>query len=495
MPDLTLAFSQYLAIDLPAIKIIGIALDSRLVKPGDAFMALAGRQNNALDYADQAIANGAVIIFSDDKKASNKTKIGKIPVVYLPNLRKHVSYLAAIAYQQPAKHLYACAVTGTNGKTSVADFIYQLSLLSGQPAGYIGTLGAHTKKRQLKTGLTTPDAVKLQQILAGFVQESVELAAIEVSSHAIDQHRAAGVDFDALVFTNLSHEHLDYHGTIKNYFACKASLFSTHKNAAAVINMDDQWGQKLFIQLQADNPGRQLIAISCNPDQKQLPACLSANNIQADEQGFSFDLHWQQQVAAVRLNLLGEFNISNLLQAIAVLLLKGHSLNKIAPLCSQLTATAGRMQSFKNKQQVFAVVDFAHTPDALEKALLACRLHCQKRVHLVFGCGGDRDTQKRPLMGEIAARLADSIYLSNDNPRSEDPKAIMNDILQGIADSERVSCIPDRQQAIAAAVKNAQPQDWVLIAGKGHETEQIFAEQTSKYDERAFVSQLMEVNE
>lgn len=492
MPDFNLPISEYLKFKLPAVQISGIALDSRLVKPGDIFIALVGRKKNALEFAPQAVKNGASMIFCEALTEHNhKSMIAGVPVVKVDQLAAKVSALAGIIYHRPAEQLVTCGITGTNGKTSVADLVYQLIHLLQGKAGYIGTLGAYTQTQQIKTGLTTPNAVVLQAILAEFVTQQVASAAIEVSSHAIAQHRAAAIHFDSLVFTNLSHEHLDYHGTMQAYFNCKLSLFTENPTAAAVINLDDEWGQRLANRLFEETPSRKRVLVSTQGNAKPAEDCLTASEIKSDQDGFSFNLNWQHESLPVQLNLLAAFNIHNFLQAVAVLLLQGYSLAEIVAKSPQLTAVAGRMQRYKNANDVFAVVDFAHTPDALEQSLLACRAHCQGRLHLVFGCGGDRDREKRPLMGKIASRLADTVYLTNDNPRSEDPQAIIADIQSGFSKNTEVECILDRQLCIRQAIKQSKSQDWVLIAGKGHETEQIFAEQRIQYDERAFVSQLM----
>ncbi|WP_016957107.1 UDP-N-acetylmuramoyl-L-alanyl-D-glutamate--2,6-diaminopimelate ligase [Catenovulum agarivorans] len=515
MPDLDLKHSieQIIQLTLPAQTVAGLAIDSRQIKTGYCFVALQGHQQHGLAYAEQAIVRGATFILAetlDDAEHGNLTIVADTPCLSVYQLSRLSGILASVQFGHPSHKLALVGTTGTNGKTTVSDMFAQLSMNNQASSGYIGTLGcywwdADKNKHTAKQGLTTPDAFTLQQLLAQMVKADVTQVAIEVSSHALAQNRVSGCEFAAVAFTNLTHDHLDYHQDMQSYFACKQSLFLQNPNTFAVICTDNEYGQSLLqsvIKQRGEDADHNVLAIGRNAAKLHTNAW-QVDSVQATEQGFdikvaltSADKPNPQQVDW-HLPLIGEFNINNALTALAMLqhldpsVLASCITDNHQPL-AKLTACAGRMEVFSSSNKAKIVVDFAHTPDALAQALHASRQHCQGKLWVVFGCGGDRDAQKRPLMGKIAADLADYLVITNDNPRSESPEKIVADILAGISAKHKVSVEQDRKKAIIQTLENAASDDLILVAGKGHETKQILADGAVEYDERAFVKQLME---
>ncbi len=451
-------------------NISGMSLDSRDIQAGDLFLACAGRNHNGASFIDAAINNGAVAVLWETQPdiqaiplAYRPVSKGKaVPVIAVPDLSQLAGILADRFYGQPSRALFVCGVTGTNGKTSVSQFLAH-TLSADAPAGVIGTLG-HGLYQHLEMGRhTTPDAVTVHRWLAELREQGAASVAMEVSSHALHQGRVNGVLFDCAVFTNLSRDHLDYHGDMQSYAAAKAGLFSMPGLRYAVINSDDLTGRELLARL--PNTLRVLrygLEAEYQPD--VLGKCLS---LSAD--GVEVELETPHGTGRFHSRLLGRFNISNLLAVLAVLLLSGIPLQGALARLATVKPVAGRMETFGGGTKPLVIVDYAHTPDALEQVLKALREHCQGRLWCVFGCGGDRDVGKRPLMGAIAEALADVVIVTNDNPRGEDPEQILADIKQGMTAPELIQTQPDRRLAIAAALAQAKPGDVVLVAGKGHE--------------------------
>lgn len=485
-----------------------IQLDSRLIRSGDIFIALSGEQVHGLNFAELAVDNGASLILAetDQPMQHGKTQtIQSIPCVFVYQLSQLTSQIAALFYAHPTKNMTLVGVTGTNGKTSICDILYQLTQHLHIQSGYIGTLGvkgqrstvAPTDERSLNhyTGMTTPDAVTLQAYLQ---QLKSDFVALEVSSHAVVQHRVTACEFDVIAFSNLSHDHLDYHGDMQTYYQAKRALFNVSPNAIAVICIDNAYGQQLLTELQAQNNQRLIIAVGQNAAQ-YARYFLNVTNASLTTSGADLALSFKglapNSQTEVALNfklespLMGQFNIENLTLALACLLVKINSAEKLTKAVTQLKPVAGRMECYKTSNNITLVVDFAHTPDGLENALKACQSHCTGKLWVVFGCGGDRDKAKRPEMGRIAAQYADHIMLTNDNPRSESEIDITNQIATGIH-AKRYRVEHDRQGAIRQTLAMAQPQDWILIAGKGHETVQHIKNSQIAYDERAFVQSL-----
>jgi UDP-N-acetylmuramoyl-L-alanyl-D-glutamate--2,6-diaminopimelate ligase len=451
-------------------SITGMSLDSREIQPGDLFLACTGLNHNGASFIDAAINNGAVAVLWETQAgiqaiplAYRPAPTGKaVPVIAVPNLSQQAGILADRFYGQPSRALFVCGVTGTNGKTSVSQFLAHTQSADA-PAGVIGTLG-HGLYQHLEMGRhTTPDAVTVHRWLAELREQGAANVAMEVSSHALHQGRVNGVLFDCAVFTNLSRDHLDYHGDMKSYAAAKAGLFNMPGLRYAVINSDDPIGRELLANLP-----NTLSALRYGLEAEHQPDILG-KCLGLSSDGVEVEVVTPQGKGRFHSRLLGRFNISNLLAVLAVLLLSGIPLQGALARLATVNPVAGRMETFGGGTKPLVIVDYAHTPDALEQVLKALREHCQGRLWCVFGCGGDRDAGKRPLMGAIAEALADVVILTNDNPRSEDLEQILADIKQGMTNPEPIHTQPDRRQAIALAIAQAKQGDVVLIAGKGHE--------------------------
>lgn len=457
-----------------------LQLDSRKVGAGDVFLAIPGVQQHGRQFIAQALVQGAALVLTDAGQYDDAR------VVVLPELMQILPSLVANFYQQPARKLQLVGVTGTNGKSSTSFFISQLAAELKQPSAVIGTLGYGHCEQLTPLPNTTPHYVDLQRILAQFVAEQTQLVAMEVSSHALVQQRVAGMLFDVGVFTNLTRDHLDYHGSMAEYGAAKAMLFTPQLARAAVINVSDEFGRKLAAQSQVP-----VWAYGKTEDCQRFNRYLGYSDVVANDTGYSLTLTSHSGTVNLSLALLGEFNIQNVLAAIASLMALGYDFDAILAACAVLKAVPGRMEQFQFAKQFTAVVDYAHTPDALQQALQSLRLHCRGRLWCVFGCGGDRDRGKRPLMGQLSELFADHVIITSDNPRSEDALSICHEIAAGMSPDASYQIEPDRQSAIKLALASAQPGDLVLIAGKGHETVQIIGSEHRQYDERAYLRQLV----
>ena len=446
-----------------------LTIDSREVRPGAAFLACRGEHAHGLDFLDVALARGAVAIFWEPGEGvappALPPNVASVPV---PDLAARASGIAARFFGEPSAQLRVIGITGTNGKTTCAWLLAQALEQAGHPAAYIGTLGSG-RRGVLDAGRhTTPDAVTLQRLLAEFHREGTTHVAIEVSSHALVQGRASAVRFAAAVLTNLTHDHLDYHGSFERYGEAKALLFSREEVEVRVINADDAFGETLL--------SRYPDAIAFSASGRRVAGgrpWLRAIDVEMQGAGLHFTLESSFGTARIETSLIGDFNLANVLTVLGVLLGLGFDLASAASVMSALSPPPGRMERFGGGATApLVAVDYAHTPDALEKALLALRRHTAGRLWCVFGCGGDRDRAKRPMMGAVAARLADQVIVTDDNPRTESAAAIVREILAGIDDS-LVRVEHDRATAIALAVRAARPGDSVLVAGKGHESVQI----------------------
>ncbi|MBN8265170.1 MAG: UDP-N-acetylmuramoyl-L-alanyl-D-glutamate--2,6-diaminopimelate ligase [Xanthomonadales bacterium] len=444
------------------LAVTGLVQDSREVAPGDAFVAIAGFGAHGLHFVDAARAAGAsAILFEppapDDMPAPDDA-------IAVPGLRKRMGAMADQFHGQPSAAMTTVGVTGTNGKTSTVQLLAQAWTLRGQKAGTVGTLGAGVWPKIVPTGFTTPLVLRLHALLAELRDEGAQAVAMEVSSHALDQGRVDGVHFDVGVFTNLTRDHLDYHGDMASYGAAKARLFDWPGLRAAAVNLDDAFGRELFAAV-----GGKVHAIGFS-SRGAAGASVRAEDLHLDGRGIRFMLHAGGQAHPVRSPLLGRFNVDNLLAVAATLFALGMAPALVAETLSQLVPVDGRMNRLGGEAgQPLVVIDYAHTPDALEQALSSLRGHTAGRLLCVFGCGGERDTGKRPQMAAIAERLADRVVVTDDNPRREDGDAIVTGILSGFADSSRVVVQRDRARAIALAIAEAGADDVVLVAGKGHE--------------------------
>ena len=452
--------------DVPAIQVAGIASDSREVREGYLFLAVQGLTTHGLQYAEQAEQAGACAIAFDASTGGEPPASG-IPMIPVPELSGRVGELADRFFGHPSERLEVIGVTGTNGKTTVAWMIAQASELLGRTCGYLGTLGYGVGEIKGGDGMTTPAAVTLHGRLAEFVDAGAAVASLEVSSHALAQGRVDGVRFDTAVFTNLSRDHLDYHTDMPEYFASKARLFVDCEPRHRIVNIDSHYGIRL-----ASLCGPDVVAVSTKLDRvvngRPFLFVRSATP-KAEGSDVTFVSSWGD--SRFSLQLPGDFNIANAASVLALLLMKGVPLDQACDAMSQLQAPPGRMQRVATEGPA-VFVDYAHTPAALEGALQALRAHCRGKLWCVFGCGGDRDRGKRPQMGKVAARLSDQVVITTDNPRSEDPAQIIEQIRSGIDHPGPAVAIEDRAAAIAWTIGSAAEDDVVLLAGKGHETSQ-----------------------
>ncbi len=476
----------------PEQRLREMTLDSRTAASGDLFVAVAGHKTDGRGYIPQAIAQGvaAVVAEADGVAEDGELRVlHGVPVVYLSRLNQRLSALADRFYQQPSLKLRLAAVTGTNGKTTTTHLLAQWTQLLGEVSAVMGTVGNGLFGQIVPVENTTGSAIDIQQTLYQLQRQGATFAAMEVSSHGLVQHRVASLHFAAAVFTNLSRDHLDYHGDMEHYEAAKWRLFADYPVGSRIINADDPVGRRWLARL----PEAVAVAVTGHLPEPRPARWLQVK--QADYHntgvGIQFDSSWG--AGQIKSRLIGEFNVSNLMLALATLLALGYPLADLARTGSKLQSVCGRMEVFHGGGKPTVVVDYAHTPDALEKALSAARLHCHGKLWCVFGCGGDRDKGKRPLMGGIAEQYADRVIITDDNPRSEAPQAIINDILAGLLDAGRAMVIPGRAEAVTNAIMQASEQDVVLVAGKGHEDYQLIGQQRLDYSDRTTVARLLGV--
>ncbi|WP_421570384.1 UDP-N-acetylmuramoyl-L-alanyl-D-glutamate--2,6-diaminopimelate ligase [Stenotrophomonas sp. PD6] len=443
-------------------SITGLVLDSRAVRPGNAFVAIAGFGAHGLGFVDQARDAGATAILFEPPAPDELP--APADAIAVPGLRARMGAMADQFHGHPSRAMTMVGVTGTNGKTSTVQLLAQAWHLLGTRSGSIGTLGVGLYGDVVPTGFTTPLVLQMHEVLAQLRDQGAGAVAMEVSSHALDQGRVDAVHYDVAVFTNLTRDHLDYHGDMAQYGAAKAKLFHRAGLKAAVVNLDDSFGSELLRTVDA---GIAHIGVSSRGAQQ---ATLRADSPRLDGRGIAFDLVVDGARYPVQSPLLGRFNVDNLLAVAGVLHALGHAPDAIAALISQLQPIAGRMNRLGGERGLpTVVVDYAHTPDALEQALQSLQGHLQGRLFCVFGCGGERDAGKRPQMAAIAERLAQQVIVTDDNPRGEDGDTIVADILAGFTAPDAVTVQRNRARAIGLAVKLAGAGDIVLVAGKGHE--------------------------
>lgn len=460
------------------VELSGITIDSRQVKPGDVFCACIGAVTTGHQYIEAAVQGGAVVVLAEGmgvKPGLQRRRVQDREIVWvdMPDLRAHLSVLGDRFYGAPSAQMQVIAVTGTNGKTSCTGFLNQAMAAMARKCGVIGTLGFGFGEQLSTTGMTTPDALTVQYALATLQRQGAEAVALEVSSHALSQDRVRAVAIDLAVLTNLSREHLDYHGDMAQYRAAKTRLFAqVADSGAAVLNLNDAFGRHLAERYLPKMP---VIGYGIDDEKANLvqlmPGCAKviARRLVLQDSGFSCQVTTPWGQGRLQGALLGRFNVSNVLAVLACLGHMGVPLKAALKAVQQLVAPPGRMTRFGGGLQPLVVVDYAHTPDALAEVLQALRPHCKRRLWCVFGCGGERDVGKRRLMGEVAERYSDEIVLTSDNPRSESPQAIMADIAEGLLCPWAVQMELHRPTAIADVLQSAGPGDIVLVAGKGHE--------------------------
>ncbi|MBS0359353.1 MAG: UDP-N-acetylmuramoyl-L-alanyl-D-glutamate--2,6-diaminopimelate ligase [Proteobacteria bacterium] len=472
--------------------ITGLANDSRQVKPGDLFIACVGQHTDGRQYINNAIEKGAQAILVENAEQSETpqkmTELNqdKIPIFYIDLLTQQIGKIAARFYGHPSRQMKIVGITGTNGKTSCSHFIATILTQLNHPCAVIGTLGYGMIGALQSTGFTTPDAISLQTAFANLKKQNIEHVAMEVSSHALDQGRVKQVEFKIAVFTNLTHDHLDYHGTFEAYGAAKKILFDQFGLSYAVINQDDPFGQSLLKQLPSTVKGFSYSILDKHAD-------IYAYDLKLHPQGMEAKVKTPWGEGIIKTQLLGSFNLSNLLATLGSVCLLDVPFTDALAAMNRLQGIDGRMQIIKTPEHPTAVIDYSHTPDSLEKALLALREHCEGKIWCVFGCGGDRDQKKRPIMGEIAEKYADKIVITNDNPRHESPDFIISGILSGIHHKDQAIIEQDRKRAIAYALSKADKNDVILIAGKGHEDYQIVGDEHLPFSDKQVVQELMNI--
>lgn len=463
---------------IPDAEIAGIAYRSNRVAAGDAFFCIPGFVHDGHDFAAEAVRRGAVVLVAERPL----TGIGDVPTVIVPDARVALALGAAVFHAHPSRRMSVIGVTGTNGKTTTTYLIESIARAAGHGTGLIGTVETRIGNERIEAVRTTPESADLQAVLAEMHAAGVATVAMEVSSHAIDLHRVEGVRFAVAAFTNLSQDHLDYHHTIEEYYSVKRRLFTDLDVARRVVNIDDPYGAAMAAELDdVLTVGRDEMADVRVSDEVPLP------------NGTRFTLMTPDGSERIELPLSAEYNVSNALVAAGCALASGIELSAVAEGLRTARQVPGRLERVEAGQDFAVFVDYAHTPDSLAKALKAVSAVTLGRVIAVFGCGGDRDPEKRPLMGAAAARASDHVIITSDNPRSEDPVGIILQIEDGIRETgTSYEIIVDRAEAIAAAVCRATEGDAVVIAGKGHEDRQIFADRSIRFDDREVARRALE---
>ena len=452
-----------------------IAYDSRRVQRNGLFVALRGEKADGHAFIGQAIDKGACAVV-----AEREEKHARATCLVVDNSRSALADLAGTFYGFPGRKLRMAAVTGTNGKTTTSFLIKHICEKAGLRCGLIGTVRYEIGERILPATRTTPESLDLQELLAQISNAGCKAAAMEVSSHAVAQDRIRGLEWDVAVFTNLTQDHLDFHGTMENYFAAKAKLFhqlaeqKKKRKPVAVINIDDPYGQKLVGEV-----NRKLTVVTYGMG---VHADFRASNYRMEFGGTSFQLDARGKSYLVRVPLIGRFNVANSMAALAGANALGLNLREAILSLSKTPQVPGRLQAVPAKRQFQVFVDYAHTPDALANVIKTLRELEPRRLVVVFGCGGDRDRQKRPLMAAVVDQTADHAIITSDNPRKEDPRKILDEVEKGFR-SSKYEKIVDRTEAIGRAIALAEPRDIVLIAGKGHENYQEFADHTVPFDD------------
>jgi len=456
--------------DAPEIAIGRLSSDSRSLQPGDLFLACGGDNNHGLDFIADAVAAGVAAIAWDSSTAdAPATEVG-VPMIAVPDLANRLGEIANRFYGRPSESVHVVGVTGTNGKTTVAWLIAQCCELLEQSCGYIGTLGTGVGAVEGGEGMTTPGAVELHDSLAGFRNAGATWAAIEVSSHALAQNRVDGITFDTVLFTNLSRDHLDYHGDMHSYAESKARLFLDYPARSRIINLDSEFGSEL-----AGRCGQDVVTVSTRFDRvANGRPYVFVRSVVANDTGSLVRISSSWGDGEIELPLPGDFNVANAVIVLAALLRHGVPIARACETLAQVSAPPGRMERVEASAELPAVyVDYAHSPQAIDVALRALRAHCRGKLWCVFGCGGDRDAGKRPQMARNAEMGADRLVITSDNPRGEEPGQIIAQIVDGLKQPDCATVLEDRAAAIAWAIREAAIDDVILIAGKGHENYQL----------------------
>ncbi len=471
-----------------AISINGLSIDSRFASVGDLFFALRGLQQHGLQYSQQAVDNGvAAIAWESSDEITPQDLPTSVPCVEIPNLQRKLGLISQRFYHNVSARMHVIGVTGTDGKTSVSQFIAQALQSLKLSCGVIGTLGYGIYPNFSNASHTTPDAVRTHELLNDFYIDDVTNAVIEASSHGLVQGRLNGIQFNTAVFTNLGRDHMDYHDSIEDYGNAKRLLFQSENLQNAVINIDDEFGLQLANEF---SDQLKVITYSIQEDSVQSNSYIKATNFEFDSGATHFEIHSSWGNANVTTNLVGKFNVSNLLAVLGSLLAHDVVFDEAVCAIESVQTVPGRMEFIANSPAV--VIDYAHTPQALTNVLKVLRENCMGELWCVFGCGGDRDQGKRKLMAEAVEQYADIAVLTDDNPRFEDPEAITNEVSSGFSSSYSYSLIHDRREAIHHAIHNAKQDDIVLIAGKGHEAVQLIQGKQLPFDDKKIANEVLQ---
>lgn len=456
------------------VCIRSIAYDSRAVEPGDVFVCIKGFATDGHQYAQKAIENGAVAIVAQDSVEAD------VPVVYVKDSRMALAQMSKVYYGKPDEKMKIIGITGTNGKTTVTYLIKHILEHYGHKVGLIGTNQNMIGDQVLPTERTTPESKELYAMFADMAEAGCSHVVMEVSSHALYLHRVGGIQYEVGVFTNLTQDHLDFHGDMENYFLAKAMLFDVCNNS--VVNTDDAYGKRLA----KIAPALLDYSVDC-------VSALQASEIEISAKGVLYDVEHEEERTSVHVAIPGKFSVYNSLAALGCVMQLGISVDDAVRALLTARGVKGRAEVVPTDTPYTVLIDYAHTPDGLENILSTVNEFKQARLITVFGCGGDRDRTKRPLMGETAARLSDFVIVTSDNPRTEDPEAILDDIMPGV---EKTDCpyvrIANRKEAIAYALSHAEADDVIVLAGKGHETYQILNTGKIHFDEREVVYELLQ---
>jgi len=465
----------------------GLSLDSRSTREGDLFFALRGLQQHGLEYAPQAVVNGAAAIAWETNSEINKNDLpSQVPCIGIEDLQSKLGFICQHFYRNPTQHMKVIAVTGTDGKTSVSQFIAQAFHQLNLQCGVVGTLGYGIYPRFDDASHTTPDAVRMHGLLNDFYTSNIKHTVLEASSHGLQQGRLNGVEIDTGVFTNLGRDHMDYHASMQDYFDAKRLLFQNTNLKNAVINIDDEAGLRLAKEF---SEKLNVITYSIHDNRLASNAFINATNINSKSGLTTFDIDSSYGTTTSQTKLVGKFNISNLLAVLGSLLSSEVEFDRAAYVLGSLQTVSGRMEFIQqadstNNKLPAVVIDYAHTPQALINVLKVLQQQCNGKLWCVFGCGGNRDQGKRKLMAQAVEEFADVAVITDDNPRFEDPQAITDEIKAGFTTTSKHFLVHDRREAIEYAIQHADQDDIVLIAGKGHETVQIVKNQCLPFDDK-----------
>ena len=458
-------------------KVFGVTHNSKSAQAGDLYVALLGANHHGIDYLDEAVANGAIAVASDSHGVAIAKQKG-IPTIELSNAREDMAKLAADVYGHPERKLTLAGVTGTNGKTTTTHILRSIFLDAKKHVGVIGTLGTYLDEEHLPGARTTPESTDLYATLAVMAERGIKDVFMEVSSHALALSRVSGIKFDVAIFTNLTQDHLDFHGSMENYFAAKALLFTPEFSKQAIICTDDEWGIKLAAQVKIP-----VITIGTNGNWKTSQPNSSSNGVTTQ----LIEIQNSDSIS-LSVNMLGSYNATNAACALAASQILGLPIAASLESLKNVRSIPGRLEKVTIDSPGIAIVDYAHTPDAVATVLTVIKDANPNRVITVIGCGGDRDSLKRPLMGKVAAQLSDVVIITDDNPRSEDPAAIRKSVIDGTKNgTAQVLEVSDRREAISQALKLAKTGDVIAVLGKGHESGQEISGKVFPFDDRVVV--------